>query len=100
MSATNTTPTTTSRIIDWQAFYTFLENAVSEYQKTAPTVADYCDHLYRRINNAPNTVFLQELLTVERLLENGQWMLPNYAANTIYKLMHSLGIDTTGHAGF
>jgi hypothetical protein len=87
-------------MLDWQAFKAFLEDAVNHYEKSAPTVADYCDGLYRRINSAPNRVILQELLTVQQLLQDGQWMTPNYAANCIFHLMHTLGMDTTGHAGF
>lgn len=28
------------------------------------------------------------------------WEQPNFAANRVYKLRHSLGMDVTGHAGF
>lgn len=89
-----------SMLIDCLEICKFLERAVDHYERTAPTVYDYCDGLYRRINKSPTTVSLQELLTVQQLQQDSQWMMPSYAANRIYHLMSDLGIDTTGHAGF
>lgn len=86
--------------LNWEAFHRFLSDACEQYQKTAPTVAEYCDSLYVRLAEKPSEVPVVELLRINRLREDGVWMHPNYAANTIYKLMSEIGQDTTGHAGF
>lgn len=70
------------------------------YDKSAPTVCDWANALYARLNDEPDGVRLSELLAVERFIEAGQWENPNVAANRIYKLMHRLGQNTEGHAGF
>ena len=77
-----------------------IEGAVQHYEKLAPTVAVYLDDLYVRINERPAEVRLPELLAVERLRQDGDWLQANYAANDIYHLQHRLGHDVTGHAGF
>lgn len=85
-------------------FTDFLEEAVTQYETTAPTVAAHCDDLYRRLTTkvadeeSPKVV---ELLVVGMIHDaKGGWLLPNAAANHIYKLRHRLGMDVTGHAGF
>ena len=87
-------------MLDLQPTLDLLTAATAYYEKRAPTVESYLDDLYIRIHDAPETVRLVELLRVQRLRENGEWMHPNYAANVVYKLMEALGQDTTGHAGF
>jgi hypothetical protein len=87
-------------LIDCLEICTFLECAVEHYEVTAPTVAEYCDGLYRRVNESPRNISLLELLTVQQLQQDALWLMPNYAANRIYHLMAALGMDTTGHAGF
>lgn len=87
-------------MIDLDKVCRAIEAAAGYYEKSAPPVEQWLDDLYRRIHGQPDEVRLSELLAVERLLENGQWMQPNYAANAIYKLQHRLGRDTTGLAGF
>lgn len=77
-----------------------LTEACEHYETSAPTVHDYLDGLYIRISTKPSDVRLSEMLFVETLIEDGHWMQANYAANRVYKLMHRLGMDTTGHAGF
>jgi hypothetical protein len=81
-------------------FRRFLTEACATYERSAPTVAAYLDDLYVRLNEDPARVRLAELLGAARLREEGQWMKPNLAANSIYHLMHRLGLDTTGQAGF
>lgn len=70
------------------------------YALSAPVVSDWADDLYRRINRDTNGVALSEVCFAARLFMNEQWMHPNYAANQLYKLLNSLGRDTTGMAGF
>jgi len=77
-----------------------ITEACRHYQKSAPTVVDYLDDLYIRIDERPTSVRLTELLSVEKLKEEGIWEHPNYAANRVYHLMSDLGMDTTGAAGF
>lgn len=72
----------------------------NHYAKSAPTVCDWANDLYIRINDAPDRVPLTELLAVSGFRENDQWEQANFAANRVYKLLHRLGRDTTGMAGF
>jgi len=77
----------------------FLTAACDHYERSAPTVADHCNGLYIRIQDGlPVTV--REIMAVCALCDRDGWVPPNYAANAIYKLRQSLGMDTTGHAGF
>lgn len=85
--------------IKWDKLGGFLTDACDEYEKSAPTVYDYLNNLYVRIEQM-DKVYLREICFLERLKESDQWMQPNYAANQLYHLMHDLGMDTTGQAGF
>jgi len=77
-----------------------IEEACAVYEKTAPTAHAWLDDLYRRINERPEAVVLPELLFLDRLVEDGEWMHSSYVANAVYHLLHRLGRDTTGQAGF
>jgi hypothetical protein len=78
-----------------------LTEACRHYEKTAPTVEAWANDLFVRLNENADAVVLSEIVFAEqRLFESGQWMHPNHAANAVYKLLHRLGRDTTGHAGF
>lgn len=87
-------------MIDMGAVRQRIKQAVNHYEHSAPTVAEYLNRLYIRINEEPAGVRLPELLFVSRLNEDFLWMHPNYAANTLYHMMHRLGMSTVGHAGF
>lgn len=87
-------------MIDFDMIEQRLTDACDRYEKTAPTVAEYCNGLYERIQSDPDHVVLSELRFVQYLVDDGTWQHPNYAANNLYKLMYRLGKDTTGHAGF
>lgn len=87
-------------MIDWQAIDRLIEAATVHYERSAPTVADYLNHLYVRLDETPETVVVPELLFVLSLSEADEWMHPNQAANRLYKLMHRLGRDTVGMAGY
>lgn len=77
-----------------------LQYACGYYEASAPTVSDYCDNLYRRINERPKDVSLLEVLRASSLRDESGMMPPNLAANIIYKLQHEMGQDVIGHAGF
>lgn len=83
-------------MFDSVEFSRFLELACGHYEKSAPTVADWIDCLYRRIGSDPSQVCLSEILFAQRLQENGEWMLPNYAANGLIHLFQRIGRETTG----
>jgi len=87
-------------LIDFKAIRQFLEDACGHYENSAPTVSEYLDGLYQRIDSDPKNVSLFELFKVSALLENGGWEHPSYAANRIYKIMSEVGLSTIGHAGF
>lgn len=82
------------------AIDSLLVSISSHYEKSAPVVSDWADEMYRRISREPNGVSLSEVCFAARLFIGNQWMQPNYAANQLYKLLSSLGRDTTGMAGF
>ena len=83
-----------------QAIQEQLTAVADHYDKTAPTVTEWANDLYIRINESPETVRLPELTMLSRFAEEGIWLQPNYAANQVYHLMHRLGMDVTGHVGF
>jgi hypothetical protein len=85
--------------IKWGELINFLEEACTQYEKSAPTVYEYLDDLYIRIDDMKD-VDLREIRFAQRLKENNIWLQPNYAANQTYHLMTELGMKTTGHAGF
>lgn len=87
-------------MFDLNKFMEFLTDAAMHYAKSAPTVADYLDDLYIRINEKPADVRLVELTRIQGLIEEGTWEHPNYAANRVYHLMQQLGMSTAGQAGF
>jgi hypothetical protein len=82
--------------------FAFLTAACAHYEKTAPTVRDHCDELYRRMVDNLFGVTAGELARVLLLrdVQTGEWEQANLAANRVYKLRNELGMDTTGHAGF
>ena len=87
-------------MIDIKVIRKFLETVVFQYEKSASTVSGWADDLYIRLGEDTSSVRVNELITAQSLLQEGQWENPNYAANRIYHLMDSLGQDTTGHLGF
>lgn len=78
----------------------FLALVVVQYLPSAPTVSDWANDLYIRLAEKMDEVRLVEIVTAQMLLEEGQWLHPNFAANRIYHLMNRLGQDTTGHIGY
>lgn len=86
--------------IDFRPFLEFVSLAAATYEKTAPAVEAWLDGLYQRVERDADKVALSEILMTHSLFEEGQWMQPNYAANRVYKLLHRLGRDTSGLAGF
>ena len=78
----------------------FLTEACEFYERSAPTVHDYLDGLFRRVENDASNVRLSELYFITDLKCDGEFLQPNYAANAVYKIMQRLGMDTTGHIGF
>jgi hypothetical protein len=78
----------------------YLEHAGTAYLDKAPTVENWLNDLYIRIGEEPHKVSLFEINQAMFLYSDGEWEHPNYAANRVYKVMHMLGQDVTGHAGF
>jgi hypothetical protein len=87
-------------MLNWLAFNRFLAEACEHYERTAPTVAAYCNGLYVRLSEKPAEVSALEVIRIPMLKEGAGWMQPNYAANFVYKLMSELNQPTTGHTGF
>lgn len=87
-------------MLDIEEIRLFLVSVEAHYEKSAPTVSRWADDLYIRLGDDLSSVRVIELLHAQALYQDEEWQHPNYAANRIYKLMHELGQDTTGHAGF
>ncbi len=70
------------------------------YEKSAPCIDRWADDLCVRLASQADKVVLTELLFAESLLDEGVWQQPNYAQNSLYKLLTRLGRDTTGMSDF
>lgn len=78
-----------------------IADGCDQYERSAPTVHTWLDDLYIRLGEDCDHVAVSELLLAVDLRTNdGIWMRPNTAANRVYKLLHRLGRDTVGMAGF
>ena len=86
--------------LEWVKFCDYITEVCGQYERTAPTVCEFADDLYRRLNDDADSVRVSEVLCMSNMREEGIWLQPNFAANTVYKLMSRLGQDTTGQAGF
>ena len=100
MSDPKTTPAGSFDPIDYFAIDHLLTMAAEHYERTAPTVCDWANDLYDRIRTKADAVPLSEINFLASLPGVDGWEGPNVAANRLYHLMHRLGRDTTGHAGF
>ena len=90
-------------IIDFDLMQSALEKIVHYYGNVAPapTVSDWANNLYIRVSEDIDSIRMSEIMMVERLwTERDGFTNPSNAANLVYKLMHRLGQDTTGHLGF
>lgn len=85
---------------DGPALLRFIEDACGHYERTAPTVAEWLDGVYVRLQEKPESVSVADLLAVRALRDGDVWQHPNYAANGVYKHMERSGLSTAGHAGF
>jgi hypothetical protein len=86
------------KFFDYEKCEKFLAQVCRHYLESAPTVSEYADDVYRRLTSG-GAVQLDELTTLQALWSE-EWEHPNFAANRIYKLQSSLGMDVTGQAGF
>lgn len=87
-------------LIDRKAVDQRLTDICDRYEKTAPTVHAWADELYIRLSQSPDSVLLVEIYMLDHLYNGGNWLQHNAAANMLYHLLHRLGRDTTGMAGF
>lgn len=94
--------TTPKPMLDFDAIRDALSRVVEHYEKTAPVVSGWADDVYIRLNGQADKVVVSELMFAQRLIgQDGEdWMRSDYAANQLYHLLHRLGRDTTGMAGF
>jgi len=74
-------------LINYTEIFNRITQACPIYEKTAPTAYNWLNDLYIRIDEAPETVTLKELQLIEKLLENEEWINPNYLTNCIFKLL-------------
>ncbi len=81
---------------------TFVAEAMNHYLKIkAPGwFTDWLDELYVRLWDEPKNVTLYELLTLQRLREDGCWMAQPLAVNMVYKMYDALGRSTAGMLGY
>ena len=89
-------------LIEWDAIGKRLTAVCDQYEKTAPTVHAWADDLYVRMTEDVYSVSVAEINLLDWLydVQTGVWMQANYAANGLYKLLHRMGRDTTGMAGY
>jgi hypothetical protein len=72
-----------------------IQDVATKYERSAPTICDWCDFLAAAKDDQ---VTLADLHLLQRLAtEDTQ---ANYAANLVYHRMDAAGQLTTGHAGF
>jgi hypothetical protein len=71
------------------------ETVSSHYEKTAPTVSEWAEMLYRA---SDYDVTLADLVLLGSLAKEKEQS--NYAANRVYHHMERTSASTTGHAGF
>lgn len=76
--------------LDYDGIRKFLEEAVERYQTSAPTAAQHCDWLYRRLADQPKNVTYYELENIIKLKMDGSWKNPHQAANLVYHLRNDL----------
>ena len=79
---------------DYHKLRSFLEGAVSHYEKTAPALSTWLDDLYVSLADNPAAVSVFELLQLQQLKMNDEWEHPNYAQNRWYKVRALQGKDT------
>ena len=80
---------------DYKAFSAALTAIAERYERTAPTVDDWCNLLAAAKGDK---ITVADLNMVQTLLDDE--VHPNTAANMVYHLNYRLGRDTTGQAGF
>lgn len=81
-------------MIDVDKIEKWIEDAVRQYEKSAPETAAYLDDLYVRIQEQAEDVSLRELMLVSRLLTESGWMDPHYAQNHITHVLSLRGRPT------
>lgn len=82
-------------LFDRKLFDAYLTDVAERYEKTAPTVEQWCDFLAA---DGGHKTTLADVTLVHRLAT--ETTPPSTAANLVYHLNHRLGRDTTGQAGF
>lgn len=88
-------------MIDFDMLQATLEKIVGHYEKTAPTVSDWANDLFIRISDDMDSIRMVEIMMAGRIWnEKEGFMDGSNAANQVFKLMHRMGQDTTGHFGF
>lgn len=87
--------------IDLVEAQNFIKQAMSHYAQKAPGwFTDWLDDLYIRLGENWREITLDEVASLSRLYEEGDWMPQTLAVNAIYKLLDRLGRDTTGIIGY
>ena len=71
------------------------EEVAARFERTAPTVEQWCDSL---ASSRDRDITLADIHLLSQLQENPP--PPNYAANMVYKHLESMAQDTTGQLGF
>jgi hypothetical protein len=71
----------------------YIEDAVANYEKSAPQLAEWLDELYIALEQNPISVSVFELLQLAQLKMDGIWEQANYAQNRWYKVRALKGQD-------
>jgi len=76
--------------MDINGLQEYIATVISQYSTSSPVVANYADEIYMAIEDGNwERVSLLDIITLQRLHADGSWYDPNYAQNTIYKLLES-----------
>jgi len=84
------------KTIDIDLIRSKLSSCCFQYEKTAPVVSRWADELYMTLSENASLVTVWELMVLDKLDADGEWINANYAQNMVYKCMDSLNKNTSG----
>lgn len=84
-------------MFDRHIFDKCLEEVAKRYEKSAPTVEQWCDFLSAAKDDE---IRLSDIHLLRSIRDNEGVAGPHFMANLVYHHNHRLGRDVAGHAGF
>src|SRR3989442_10095268 len=87
-------------LVNMEAIPRFVEEACKHYEGGPGWFTNWLEEMYMNFNQNWSTLTLDEVATLQRLYQDGQWMSQMFAVNMVYKMFDRMGRDTTGIFGF